>query len=174
MSRRNSPTDTAGDLDDAWLEGGAADIDPTITDRHGLSVMIGIAPKDIDRALRDGMPTHGRRERGTPLQFSVPACVQWLLRKQDQGGATLEGAKHRERAAMARRREIEADKLEGRLVSIDEVEAAITDQVQKLQSELLAIPVRLVAPSEIRDAVKAEIVAAVGRLTVAGRSHVQD
>jgi phage terminase Nu1 subunit (DNA packaging protein) len=159
----------ASDDDDAtWLEGAS---DPTVVDRYDLGVMIGMPPKDIDRALREGMPTHGRRARGAALKFRLPDVIRWLLRKRDQDGDTLESAKRKERAAMARRREIEVSKMEAELVPIADVEALITDQLARLQSELASIPVRLVATPEVRDVVRAEIQAAFGRLSLASVYH---
>src|SRR5207237_691514 len=123
---------------------------PTIlhsTRRRALSPYEASATVKLPRPLFDAIDAYadaefcGRAERGMARQFRRPDVVQSLLRKQEQDGDTLESAKRKERAAMARRREIEADRLEGRLVDIAEIEATITDQIQKLQSELLAIPV---------------------------------
>src|ERR1043166_3324945 len=96
---------------DDWLEGGD---DPTITDRAGLAALTGLAPKEIDRALREGLPTLPRK-RGVPTKFSVPAVVQWLLAQQ---GDSLESAKRRSLQATARKREVEAGRMEGELIPL--------------------------------------------------------
>jgi phage terminase Nu1 subunit (DNA packaging protein) len=158
--------------DDDWLEGAsprprggrgkatdALDADPTITDKTGLARFLGVAPKDVDRMLREGLPIRGERRRGVPAQFLVPACVQWMLARN---GDTIEAAKRRQALAVARKREAEAGKLEDEFVRVEVVEATIRDSVAKFQAELESIPARL--PAEVRDTVKTEIHAAINRL----------
>lgn len=137
-------------MDDFDFEGD----DALIVDRQRLSALTGFPPKDIDRLRREGMPVHGRG------RFNVPDCVQWLCGQQ---GDALEAAKRRQMEAVARKREVEAGKLESRFVEVEEVEAAIADGVAKLQAELLAIPARL--PAEFREAVRIEIKGAINRLS---------
>lgn len=152
---------------DDWLEGGADDdAGPgLIVDRHELGALTGFAPKEIDRLLREGLPTLPR-SRGVPTTFRVPDVIQWIMRRQEDDGDTLDAAKRRERAAMARKRELEVAELERTRVPIDDVLAAITDGMARLQSEIGAIPNRLVVAPEVRDAVRAEIAAAFSRLSI--------
>lgn len=158
--------------DDSWLEGAplrprggrgkptdAPDADSTIADKAGLARFLGVPPKEIDKLLREGLPVHGERRRGVPAQFSVPACVQWLLARN---GDTIEAAKRRQALAVARKREAEAGRLEDQFIRIEIIEATIRDSVAKFQAELESIPARL--PPEVRDAVTAEIHGAINRL----------
>ena len=160
------------DDDDSWLEGvpsprgggrrktaDPAEADPAVTDKPGLAKLLGAAPKEIDKMIRDGLPVHGERSRGVPIQFSVPACVQWMLaRAGDSEAAT----KRRIDLAVARKREAEAGKLEDDFIETKIVETAIRDAVAKFQAELQAIPARL--PPEVRELAKVEINGAINRL----------
>lgn len=137
----------------------AADV--TVMDKHGLARFLGMPLKDIDKALRDGLPTHGERVRGAALLFSVPDCVRWLL---ERAGGSIEAAKRRSLEAVARKREAEADKLESRYVEAELVESAIRDGIAKLQAELMSIPARV--PLEVRELVEAELHAAINRLSL--------
>jgi phage terminase Nu1 subunit (DNA packaging protein) len=153
----------AADDDWDWLEGQQSD--PTVTDKHGLATMLGFAPKDVDRFIREGLPVRGDRKRGQTLQFSIPAAAQWLLA---QAGDTLEFQKRRMTTALARKREAEAAKLEGGVVDIDLVESVIRDQVAKYQAEFESIPARV--PPEVRELVRAEIHGVINRLAFKVRS----
>lgn len=155
MARPKRTEPASDDLD--WLEG--LPVDPTVTDKHGLAAMLGVAPKDVDRMIREGLPTFGERTRGAALQFRVPDCVRWLVGQQ---GDALSAAKLRQMEATAAKREAEAARIEGRFVDIAVVEDVIRDQVARLQGELLAIPERL--PPDAREAARAEIHGAINRL----------
>jgi phage terminase Nu1 subunit (DNA packaging protein) len=132
-----------------------------IVDKHGLSAMTGLTPKEIDAATREGMPVHGERSRGKAIRYSVPACVQWLL---ERAGDSIVTAKRRQMEATARKREAEAGRLESSLVDIETVEAAIRDGVAAWRSELLSVPARV--PPEARTAVEIELRAVINRLAV--------
>jgi phage terminase Nu1 subunit (DNA packaging protein) len=144
--------------DDDWLEGNSGPA--LIVDRADLAVLLGLAPKEIDRLIRDGLPTHGARRRGQPLMFKVPEVVRWLL---SRGGDTLEEAKRKQALATARKREVEAGRMEGEYVLLKTVVRIIRDEVEKLRSELLTIPLRL--PAEVRAAARAEVEGAINRLS---------
>lgn len=150
---------------DNWLEGGVTTDEPAdalTADKAALAAITGLTPRAIDRLRRDGLPTLPLR-KGAPLAFHVPAVVQWLLARD---GDSMDGAKRRMTEATARKREVEAARLEGRFVDIETVESVIRDQVAKLQSELAAIPARL--PVAVRALAAAEIQAAVNRLAFDG------
>jgi hypothetical protein len=138
--------------DDDWLEGGAANV----ISKREFCEMTGLAPKDVDRAVRDGMPVVGAR----PQRFRLPDAVPWLLAL---GRDELEAVKRRAASATARKREAEAAKIEGQVVDIELVESVIRDQVAKLQSELMALHARV--PAECREVVKAEITGAINRMS---------
>lgn len=153
---------------EAWgaeFDGGES---PTIVDKHRLSDLTGLTLKQIDVATRDGMPTHGERARGRSVMYRVPDCVQWLL---ERAGNAMEAAKQRQLEAVARKREAEASKMEGRLVDIETVEAAIRDGVAAWRSELLSLPARL--PAEMQPAAKVEIESLINRLAIE-LPHVND
>lgn len=133
--------------------------DSTMADKYGLARFTGLTLKDIDAAVRDGLPTHGERRKGAPLQFSVPECVQWLLARNDD---PLASAKRRQAEAVARKRESEAARIDGTFVEMEIVTAAIKDNVARFQSELESIPAK--CPPDSRDLVRIEINAAVNRL----------
>jgi phage terminase Nu1 subunit (DNA packaging protein) len=142
-------------------------------DKHELAAITGLTLGEIEQALRDGMPVHGKRLRGAPIQFWLPEAMRWLLRQA--GGDTLIMAKQRERAAVARIKEMEADRMEGRMVALDDILHAVTENVARLQTALMGIPARLTVAPDVREKVRAELVTIVNELAGAdyGQSKVK-
>jgi hypothetical protein len=131
-------------------------------DKHQLAAITGLTLGEIEQVMRDGMPVRGKRVRGAPTQFWLPEAVRWLLRQA--GGDTLVMAKQRERAAIARIKEMEADRLEGRMVALDDILRAVTENVAQLQSALMGIPARLTVAPDVREKLRAELVTIVNEL----------
>ena len=138
-------------------------------DKHELAAITGLTLGEIEQALRDGMPVHGKRVRGAPIQFWLPEAVRWLLRQA--GGDTLVVAKQRERVAIARIKEIEADRLEGRMVALDGILHAVTENVARLQTALMGIPARLTVAPDVREKVRTELVTIINELAGADYGH---
>ena len=146
--------------DFSWDDIGEADTDDaTVVDKYGLASFTGLTIKQIDAALKDGLPTHGERRKGAALKFSVPEVVQWLLDKNED---PMQAAKRRQALAIADKREAEAKKITGTYVELETVTAAIRDNVAKMQSELRGIAPK--CPPDIRDFVDSEVNAAINRL----------
>ena len=116
--------------------------------------------------VRDGCQSRRSGAARSPLLFDPPAVVAWLIEqvRSEFEEDSLDTAKRRERAAIARKREFEADELEGRLVDIHEVTRENQSHVAKLTNELLAISARVPASPEIQKLIHAELVAAINRL----------
>jgi phage terminase Nu1 subunit (DNA packaging protein) len=154
-------TDTYDDYD---FEGGPA----LIVSKRDLATLFGMVPKDIEAYVREGMPVHSKQRRsGSALKLCVPDCVQWLLR---HGADPLDDAKRRSLEANARKREVEAAKMESKYVAVETVEEVIRDQVATFQSELQSLPAR--CPVDVRELVKLEVNAAINRLAT-GLRHVR-
>lgn len=138
-----------------------SDSDLTIQDKHGLSLLTGLLIKDIEKLLREGLPVHGRRTKGRAVQFNVPIVIQWLLQRS---GGNIETAKRRREEATARKREAEANNLEGTHVPITLVEDMIQNQMAELRSGFLSIPARV--PSGARALVQREIESTINRFSI--------
>src|SRR5262245_47427386 len=149
MTKPRKRTSEPGTAGDEWLEGA----DPLVFDKHGLATATGLTVKEIERHTVDGMPTEGERRRGAALRYRLPDVIQWLLR-----GDTLADAKTRERAAAAGLKELQLAERRGELIPVSDVARVVTDEVARVQSELMTIPARLVDPT-VRDAVRLEIAA---------------
>jgi phage terminase Nu1 subunit (DNA packaging protein) len=147
--------------DDEFEDGPAEG--PFIVRKHGLAKVTGLTIEDLDTLVRKGCPTHGERKRGAQLVFDIRTAVPWIIGTLREAEG-IEGAKQRQAMATARKREAEAEKLEGRLVDIETVEAAIRDGVAAWRSTFLAIPTRV--PPEAREAVQGEIESAINSLAV--------
>lgn len=143
----------------AWLEGGL-EADPTLTDKHGIARMIGVTVKAVDRYVRDGMPIHGERKRGAALEFRVPHCVQWLVRKNAN---PIEEAKRRQAEAVARKREAEAGRIEGELVEIAAVQKQLATHIAELQNEFMSVAARAGLPPDMAEVVRGEIIRSINK-----------
>lgn len=151
--------------DDAWLEGGPLNDDPTIVDKHGLAAMLGEPVKVVPRYVKNGMPLFRKGKPGQPDQFRVPDCVKWL-----RTGTPIEEAKRRQAEAVARKREAEAARLEGESITVAEAEEVIRDGYAKVQARLLLIPPRF---PEQRETLESEILAAINDLATLEVHHEQ-
>lgn len=154
--KSRDPDDFMGDS-----ESGPDADDLTVMGKLELSAMTGLLPKDIDKLLREGLPTYGERGKGKAVKFNCPDVVRWLLTRQ---GGSIETAKRRREEATARKREAEANNLEGSHVRLDLVEELIKAGMVALRAELLSIPARL--PVNVRGAVQAEIESAINRFKI--------
>lgn len=128
-----------------------------VVDKRGLARVTGLNLYDVEKFVKLGMPTAGKK--GNALQFSIPDCVQFILRKDDDQDRQLA---RRKELAIVHKREAEANKLTGRTVPLDMVRAAIRDGVAKLQAELESIPAK--CPPDTRELVRIEITDAINRL----------
>lgn len=140
----------------AWDDDDALKIDGL--SKAELATATGFTLNEITDFCRDGMPGVAGKSRGASWKFNLPAAVQWIVKRNAD---PLDMAKRESMQAVARKRRVEADKLESKLVEMKMVKDLIADHIAKLQSDFLQIPARL--PVEVQDAARAEITAAINR-----------
>lgn len=141
--------------DDAWLD---APPDGAIS-KAEIARLFGLAPKTLERWIRDGAPTHGAARTLTLVPAEV---VSWLLSRDARD--PLADAKLRRETAAAKITEAKARKLAGDLIDLSTVAKTIADNVARIQNELMTIPARLDVAPDVQNAVRAEIAAAITRL----------
>lgn len=142
-----------------------------IVDRNTLAVALGIADKTILVRVQEGMPVVQRGSRGRPWQFDLTECVSWAMERavrkaagSMKGDETDAELKRRLLAARVMREEIEAAKVSGSVVPLDEVEEALTSVFTEVRQGMLSIPdrvaLRLLAAEDetaIKDVLRDEI-----------------
>jgi len=131
--------------------------DDLVVDKRGLARATGCNLYEVEKFIKLGLPVAGKK--GNALQFSIPDCVQFMLRRDDDQDRQLA---RRKELAIVQKREAEAAKIGGKSVSLDMVRAAIRDGVAKLQAELESIPAK--CPPDTRELVRIEITDAINRL----------
>ena len=124
-----------------------------------LAEILGLTPARISQLKKDGvLKTHGR-----PAMYEVPESVQSyvdFVRDSMRGKAPEDADAERRKlqadadykAAKARQEEIKLAELEGRMHSAEDVEAATTQLVYAVRSQLLALPGRIAVDAEMRSA----------------------
>jgi phage terminase Nu1 subunit (DNA packaging protein) len=131
-----------------WLEG--EDQSTTRIPIHGLTkrelaAAFNMPPKQIDKFVREGMPSRSMGTNRGGLRFDLAPCVEFRIGRAvaAQGGSedqsTVE-AKRRLAVAQAQRKEIENAKLLEELVPLD---LAIADGVRKagaIRNGILTLP----------------------------------
>lgn len=124
-----------------------------------LAEILGLTPARISQLKKDRvLKTHGR-----PAMYEVPESVQSyvdFVRDSMRGKAPEDADAERRKlqadadykAAKARQEEIKLAELEGRMHSAEDVEAATTQLVYAVRSQLLALPGRIAVDAEMRSA----------------------
>lgn len=124
-----------------------------------LAEILGLTPGRISQMKKDGiLAPHGR-----PAKFDLPESVQAYVSYivADARGAQIadKDAEKKKlqadadyKAAKARQEEIKLAELEGRMHSAEDVEAATTQLVYAVRSQLLALPGRIAVDAEMRSA----------------------
>lgn len=124
-----------------------------------LAAVLGITPTMVSRLRKEGVLT----AEGHPLRYdladSVQAYIQYVRETTRTKAAPDEDAERRKlqadadyKAAKARQEEIKLAELEGRMHSAEDVEAATTQLVYAVRSQLLALPGRIAVDAEMRSA----------------------
>lgn len=127
-----------------------------------LARCFGVDRSMVTRWKKAGMPENNGL-------FNLPLCIKWRLEREadamaPKSGASTEGEKwltafRKERARLAR---IERQRVQGQLISRDEVITEWCKRIAEVRQSLLALPVRLPAilegksAAEMRPLVKAE------------------
>ena len=133
-----------------------------------LADVLGISPRRVNQLAEARiLPRSGT---GFELRASVRAYLDNL--REEIRPATLADAQARLTAAKARIAEIQRDRLEGELVAIGDVAAAVSTEYSVVRQRLLAIPSRIAPvaaaesdPRKIHDAVEREIASALSELS---------
>lgn len=81
---------------------------------------------------------------GTKREYDWDACFEWYLAMKQAAAAPqdLEEAKARKMAAEARLAELELERQEGRLVTVDDATKAVEAMLEQLRSQLQTLPQR--------------------------------
>lgn len=152
-----------------------------VVDRNTLALALGVVDKTVLARVRDGMPFIQRGSRGKPWQFDLAECVAWdrerAIRRATgavKGDETDAELNRRLLRARVKREEIEAAKVAGEVVPVDEVESAVVSVFTEVRQSMLSIPdraaLRLLAAEDdttIKEILREEIDLALNALAEA-------
>lgn len=142
-----------------------------------LAEILGLTPTRVGQLKKDGvLKTHGR-----PSMYEVPESVQGYIeflrdsmRGKSPSDRDAESRKAKADAdykeAKARQEELKLAELEGRMHSAEDVEAATTQLVYSVRSQLLAMPGRIAVDAqgktaaEVSEVVRREVHAVLAGL----------
>lgn len=99
-----------------------------------LVAATGLTLNQISKLTGDGMPGVAPKSRGGEWSFDLAPVVQWL---RDQSTDSIDDARRANLQATARKRAVEADKIEGKLVEIELAERVLADAAEKFRAEVL-------------------------------------
>lgn len=126
---------------------------------QSLAAILGITPGRVTQLRNDGV----LRAEGKPPRYGLASSVQAYIafvRDAARGRAPEDSESERRKAkadadykeAKARQEELKLAELEGRMHSAEDVEAATTQLVYAVRSQLLALPGRVAVDAEMRSA----------------------
>lgn len=115
---------------------------PTTVSRTYLAKLFACDVRTIKNLVDEGMPKEARG------QYDLTKCVPWYIeREREQARAgkglnDLDLARQRKTIAEARKAEMEAEALEGRLIPLDVHEKRFGDACERLRAVLTQVPAR--------------------------------
>lgn len=130
-----------------------------IVNRAQLAEIFGVNVSTIDAWGRRGMPSTKKVGKGTPSEYDSAVCIEWRIDKRREEALPITPKAGETNAQELKRRRLEAETIiaeldqekklieltekKGKLVFIDDANAAIIDAVTTLRQRLLTIPRRL-------------------------------
>ena len=149
-----------------------------IIGQEQVAEAFGVAPKTIVEWQEQGFPVAVRGRPGVPSEYDLPACIDWLVRREV---TKVQGESPRDRVLRLQgdSLELELAQQRGKLVDVDSVEPSIQAAVVAARELLLRERRRLVlllegATSERRDELLAEVHEAFLRRLANWRAAVAD
>lgn len=112
---------------------------PKRISKKELAALFQRDPRSITNYVHEGMPRH---PDGT---YPPAACVAWLVDREREGARAGKGlndldlARQRKTLAEARKAELEAEELEGRMVDTDVVEQRVRALVERVAARLAGL-----------------------------------
>ncbi len=111
---------------------------PLMATKRDIASILGKSSRTVDTLAVDGLP---RTMVGTRFMYPVAECVAWMNdRRTYRPPAEAGDAEERWRQARARKWELEADALEGKLVPMADVAAETGEMVARLRGRLSSVP----------------------------------
>lgn len=114
--------------------------------RQQLAVIFAVDPRTIAKWLDEGLPVAARGRGGKASLYPIPACVQWVV-KRERARVTEEAkalSPAQERAALDRVRreelELKMQVRRGELVEVDQVAREFADAANAVKARLRRIP----------------------------------
>lgn len=133
-----------------------------IKGQENIAAAFGVAPKTIVEWQEHGFPIAVRGKRGVPSEYDLPACIDWLVKREVN---KVQGERPQDRLARAQaiRVEIDIAEQQGLLIPATEVEpkwraACVAAREQLLRERRRAVTAlnKAKTPKE-RDAVLAAV-----------------
>lgn len=118
---------------------------PTTVSRTYLAKLFACDVRTVKNLVDEGMPKEARG------QYDLTKCVPWYLEREreqargSKGLNDLDLARQRKTIAEARKAEMEAEALEGRLVPLAVHEKRFGDACERLRAVLVQVPSRFMA-----------------------------
>ena len=155
-----------------------------IASKSQICAITGRSPPTIDRWIREGAPVIARGHGRTPWKINTAAFQDWIERRavmvatggDDEDATGIQSAKRRERMAVANLREMEAARLSGKTITIDQVVTVYGEELGVIRSLLLSMAGRLGqtianalfspdSAGQVQEIIEADVAETMGNMT---------
>lgn len=111
-----------------------------------IAKAFGVSTRTVNRWHDDGFPHHGE---GRGIRYHLPDCIEWALARErrdleDQLDAMqdLDSARTRRMLALAKKTELEAEKMAERMIDIDDLEELHLEPLGRIREAMVSAPPR--------------------------------
>jgi phage terminase Nu1 subunit (DNA packaging protein) len=120
-----------------------------LVSKKELSVLLGKSERTLSEWQKQGLPVVKATAKGLANEYDTAQVINWLLSRYDPGSnqgsesGNFEEERTRLTKAQADKIELEVKVMQGKLLPAEEIESVWSDQVIRMRSKLLAMPVKL-------------------------------